>query len=182
MKDMKEWLEFLQIWADGKPWDAIKGSVIWTIFCFIFMVLEVFLLSKSRLMIRMIWNLKCRLDMVDYTSQLVLGLAPNLRGGKRTFKGSLLCFTWKSLDPQRNCCYKRKELKLKTPSARGFAYITYHTISYLFRQFVVSIFKCSHLLIRGFIKGLGPNSTIFSAFSIDMYHYVMQNGNAPGGK
>ena len=40
------------------------------------------------------------------------------------------------------------------------------------------IFKLSHLLIRGLIKGLSPNKAIFSTF-IEMYHYLVYNGSWP---
>ena len=47
---------------------------------------------------------------------------------------------------------------------------------------LVSFCKFSHLLVRGPIKGLSPNEAIFDTFFIEMHHYVIQNGSAPGEK
>ena len=45
------------------------------------------------------------------------------------------------------------------------------------KKFLESILKFSHLIIRGLIKGLSPNNAIFSRSSIEMYHYVVNNGH-----
>ena len=46
-------------------------------------------------------------------------------------------------------------------------------------EFSESIFKFSHLLIRGLIKGLSPNYAIFSTFSLEIYNCIVHNGNTP---
>ena len=38
-----------------------------------------------------------------------------------------------------------------------------------------SIFKFSHLLIRGFIKGSSPNQAIFSTFAIELHYYIVHS-------
>ena len=46
-----------------------------------------------------------------------------------------------------------------------------------FEKYFGSIFEFSHLLIRGLIKGLSPNLTIFCMFSIEIYYYIVYNGS-----
>ena len=57
-----------------------------------------------------------------------------------------------------------------------------HSSSTPYDKFLESIFKFSHLLIRGLIKGLSPNYAIFSTFSTDIYHYVVHYGITPQDK
>ena len=57
-----------------------------------------------------------------------------------------------------------------------------HSIRVLLEKFLESIFRFSHLLIRGLIKGLIPNWAIISTSSVEMYHCVVHNGSAPRGK
>ena len=54
---------------------------------------------------------------------------------------------------------------------------TLHDTSAPGEELLTSIFRFSHLLIRRLVKGLCPNKDIFSTCSIDIYHYVVQNGS-----
>ena len=47
------------------------------------------------------------------------------------------------------------------------------------KELLRSIFKFSHLLIRGLIKGLSPNLSILSTSTVEIYHYIMHNSSTP---
>ena len=54
-----------------------------------------------------------------------------------------------------------------------------HDSSTIWDEFLRGIFKFSHLLIRGLIKGLSPNYAIFSSFATEMYHFTEHNVSTP---
>ena len=57
-----------------------------------------------------------------------------------------------------------------------------HDSSLSWEECLESIFRFSHLLIRGLIKGLSPNWGIFSTFSVETYYYIVHNGSTPQDK
>ena len=46
-------------------------------------------------------------------------------------------------------------------------------------EFAISIFKFSHLLIRGLIKGLSINQAIYSTLSRKIHNYIVHDSSAP---
>ena len=50
-----------------------------------------------------------------------------------------------------------------------------HASSTLYEEFLESIFKFPHLLIKGLIKGLSYILAIFSTFSIEIYYSIAHN-------
>ena len=46
-------------------------------------------------------------------------------------------------------------------------------------EFLESIFKFPHLLIRGLVKGLSTNEAIYSATSIRMYCNILRTSRTP---
>ena len=47
------------------------------------------------------------------------------------------------------------------------------------RNFLESIFKFLHLLLRELIKRLSPNEAISSTFSVDMHYYIVCSDSKP---